>query len=170
MTLHMCAPAQVKKAGAIDGSAVESEAEMEEIARIRKPTLIIVAVIFFLSMIVWPLLMLPAGVFRWATLIHKPHSPPMHALYHLPTDVKSFFQVYLIKDCLCLGEGRSCSDPNFVAVATLSVDFLLTSTSASCLLLGAICRRLHPGETPIADRPQQLQGGSCGIVTVELHG
>jgi len=45
---------------------------MEEIARIRKPTLIIVAVIFFFSMIVWPLLMLPAGVFRSVTAAAYP--------------------------------------------------------------------------------------------------
>jgi hypothetical protein len=55
---------QVKKAGAIDASSVESEAEMAAVARMRKPTLIAVSVIFFLSMIVWPLLTLPAGVFR----------------------------------------------------------------------------------------------------------
>lgn len=55
---------QVKKAGAIDASSVESEAEMAAVARMRKPTIIAVSVIFFLSMIVWPLLTLPAGVFR----------------------------------------------------------------------------------------------------------
>lgn len=55
---------QVKKAGALDASSVESEAEMAQIARIRKPTHIAVAVIFVLSMIVWPLLSLPAGIFR----------------------------------------------------------------------------------------------------------
>ncbi|KAK9904775.1 hypothetical protein WJX75_002276 [Coccomyxa subellipsoidea] len=57
------ADATVKKAGAIDASSVESEAEMAAVARMRKPTLIAVSVIFFLSMIVWPLLTLPAGVF-----------------------------------------------------------------------------------------------------------
>ena len=55
---------QVKKAGALDASSVESAAEMEEVARVRKPTIIAVIVIFFLAMIVWPLLMLPAGDFR----------------------------------------------------------------------------------------------------------
>ena len=54
---------QVKKAGALDASSVESAAEMEEVARVRKPTIIAVIVIFFLAMIVWPLLMLPAGDF-----------------------------------------------------------------------------------------------------------
>ena len=54
----------MKKAGAIDASSVESEAEMAAVARMRKPTIIAVSVIFFLSMIVWPLLTLPAGVFR----------------------------------------------------------------------------------------------------------
>ncbi len=54
----------MKKAGAIDASAVESEAEQEQIAKIRKPTIIAVCIIFFLAMIVWPLLTLPAGVFR----------------------------------------------------------------------------------------------------------
>ena len=57
-------PAQVKKAGALDASSVESEAEQAEVARIRKPVKIAVAVVFFLAMIVWPLLTLPAGVFR----------------------------------------------------------------------------------------------------------
>lgn len=52
---------QVKKQGALDASAVESDAEMEEVARIRKPVKIAVAVIFVLAMIVWPLLTLPAG-------------------------------------------------------------------------------------------------------------
>ena len=58
--------AQVKKAGALDASSVESEAEMEEIRRFRKPTVIAVIVIFIAAMIVWPLLMLPAGIFRSA--------------------------------------------------------------------------------------------------------
>ena len=53
--------AQVKKQGALDASAVESDADMEEVARIRKPVKIAVAVIFVLAMIVWPLLTLPAG-------------------------------------------------------------------------------------------------------------
>ena len=57
---------QVKKAGALDASSVESEADQAEVARIRKPVKIIVAVVFFLSMIVWPLLTLPAGIFRCA--------------------------------------------------------------------------------------------------------
>ena len=43
---------------------MESEAEMAEIARFRKPTVIAVIVIFIAAMIVWPLLMLPAGDFR----------------------------------------------------------------------------------------------------------
>ena len=44
---------------------MESEAEMAEIARFRKP--IAVIVIFIACMIVWPLLMLPAGDFRYAS-------------------------------------------------------------------------------------------------------
>ena len=56
--------AQVKKAGALDASSVESDAEMEEIRRYRRPTVIAVIVIFIAAMIVWPLLMLPAGDFR----------------------------------------------------------------------------------------------------------
>lgn len=56
---------QVKKAGAIDASAIESEEEQAAVARLRKPTIIAVVVIFTLSCIVWPLLTLPAGVFRW---------------------------------------------------------------------------------------------------------
>ena len=55
----------VKKAGAADASAVESEAEQAEVARIRLPVKIIVGVIAFLSLIVWPLLTLPAGVYRY---------------------------------------------------------------------------------------------------------
>lgn len=43
---------------------MESEAEMEEIRRFRRPTVIAVIVIFVAAMIVWPLLMLPAGDFR----------------------------------------------------------------------------------------------------------
>ncbi len=54
----------MKKAGALDASSVESVGEMEEVARVRKPTIIAVIVIFFLGMIVWPLLMLPARDFR----------------------------------------------------------------------------------------------------------
>ena len=46
---------------------MESEAEMAEIARFRKPTVIAVIVIFIACMIVWPLLMLPAGDFRYAS-------------------------------------------------------------------------------------------------------
>jgi hypothetical protein len=64
LQLSPCLAAQVKKAGALHASAVESDEEMEEISRIRKPTVIAVIVIFTLSMIVWPLLTLPAGVFR----------------------------------------------------------------------------------------------------------
>ena len=59
---------QVKKQGALDASAVESDADMEEVARIRKPVKIAVAVIFVLAMIVWPLLTLPAGDMRCASL------------------------------------------------------------------------------------------------------
>lgn len=55
---------QVKKAGALDASAVEDEAEMQSIARIRKPTWIVVGIIIFMGYIVWPLLTLPAGDFR----------------------------------------------------------------------------------------------------------
>ena len=43
---------------------MESEAEMEEIRRFRRPTVIAVIVIFVAAMIVWPLLMLPAGDLR----------------------------------------------------------------------------------------------------------
>jgi len=41
---------------------------MEEIGRWRKPTVIAVIVVFVASMIVWPLLMLPAGDNRQAGL------------------------------------------------------------------------------------------------------
>ena len=61
---QVCLWRQVKKAGALDASSVESDAEMEEIRRFRKPTVIAVIVIFIAAMIVWPLLMLPAGDFR----------------------------------------------------------------------------------------------------------
>ncbi len=56
---------QVKKAGALDASAVEDEAERQSIARIRKPTWIVVGILIFLGFIVWPLLTLPAGDFRY---------------------------------------------------------------------------------------------------------
>ena len=56
---------QVKKAGALDASAVEDEEEMQSIARIRKPTWIAVGIIIFMGYIVWPLLTLPAGDFRY---------------------------------------------------------------------------------------------------------
>ncbi|BDA49838.1 Urea-proton symporter DUR3 [Coccomyxa sp. Obi] len=55
--------AVVKKAGAIDASAVESDEEQAAVARLRKPTIIAVIIIFSLACIVWPLLTLPAGVF-----------------------------------------------------------------------------------------------------------
>lgn len=58
----------MKKPGAIDASAVESEEEQASVARLRKPTFIAVTIIFFLSMVVWPLLTLPAGVFRFGPL------------------------------------------------------------------------------------------------------
>ena len=60
----MSSAAQVKKAGALDASSVEDAAEMESVARIRKPTWIAVGVIIFSGFIVWPLLTLPADVFR----------------------------------------------------------------------------------------------------------
>ena len=57
---------KVKKAGALDASAVEDEEEMQSVARVRKPTWIAVGIIIFLGFIVWPLLTLPAGEFRYA--------------------------------------------------------------------------------------------------------
>ena len=56
---------QVKKAGALDASAVEDDAEMASVARIRKPLWITVGIIIFMGFIVWPLLTLPAGDFRY---------------------------------------------------------------------------------------------------------
>lgn len=60
---------KVKKAGAADASAVESEAQQAEVARIRLPVKIIVSVIAFLALIVWPLLTLPAGVYRCCSVL-----------------------------------------------------------------------------------------------------
>lgn len=45
---------------------MESDAEMDEVERIRKPVKIAVAIIFVLAMIVWPLLTLPAHDMRCA--------------------------------------------------------------------------------------------------------
>ena len=56
---------QVKKAGALDASAVEDDAEMASVAQIRKPLWITVGIIIFMGFFVWPLLTLPAGDFRY---------------------------------------------------------------------------------------------------------
>ena len=79
---------QVKKAGAIDASAVESEAEMENIRRIRKPTVIAVIVTGFLSCIAWPLLTLPAGDFRSGKSRHScAYSSPVPLLRYCCSDI-----------------------------------------------------------------------------------
>ena len=77
---------------------------MESVARIRKPTWIAVGVIIFCGFIVWPLLTLPADVFRSAwikaiyllmlvacsyygrssTMAAAPFSCPPRALHRLP--------------------------------------------------------------------------------------
>ena len=56
---------------------MEDEAERQSIARIRKPTWIVVGILIFLGFIVWPLLTLPAGDFRyvrWLVIWHCPAS------------------------------------------------------------------------------------------------
>ena len=55
---------------------MESEAETAEIARFRRPTVIAVIVIFIACMIVWPLLMLPAGDFRCVIHPQALHARP----------------------------------------------------------------------------------------------
>ena len=50
----------MKKAGALDGSSVDEDAEMEDVRRLRKPLWIGAGVIIFLGYIIWPILMLPA--------------------------------------------------------------------------------------------------------------
>lgn len=94
----------MKKAGALDASSVESEAEMEEIRRYRKPTIIAVIVIFCLSMIVWPLLTLPAGDFRSAI----PGIRPAHNGYHDQFACLDLSDVSILQRCSELHWGLQC--------------------------------------------------------------
>ena len=57
---RLASAAQVKKAGALDGSSVDEDAEMESVRRLRKPLWIGAGVIIFQGYIIWPILMLPA--------------------------------------------------------------------------------------------------------------
>ena len=64
MWLAPYASSQVKKAGALDASSVESAAEQDEVARMRRPIHIAAAVIGFAALGLWPLLTLPARDWR----------------------------------------------------------------------------------------------------------
>ena len=65
----------MKKAGALDGSSVDENAEMESVRRLRKPLWIGAGVVIILGYIVWPVLMLPAKDWGFATdtTLCQPH-------------------------------------------------------------------------------------------------
>lgn len=132
---------QVKKAGALDASSVEDAAELESVRRFRKPTWIAVGVILFAGFIVWPLLTLPAGDFRFCS---------MHVDSHLVSSVNctagivccmGFTAVLSVLDWTC---------SMLLGYACVCLQIIVKSRGTN------ICLLLQPGLLPLLCHPRFL--------------